>query len=144
VNFRLQCLKDADKPAQPQVSGTVATATPATTATDRPPKAPSVANVAAVAVAAAALPVVSDRDETTAAREARQAKVEQELQAHPEQKRAFDVADAPLNAGAGASISVVLAVRHGEQILSGELHIPRERWDFTVFIALMESPERQQ
>jgi hypothetical protein len=66
------------------------------------------------------------------------------LRAHPERKRAFDVADAPLKAGPGAPVSVVVAVRHGEQILSGELHIPRERWDLAAFIALMESPERQQ
>jgi hypothetical protein len=41
-------------------------------------------------------------------------------------------------------VSVVLAVRHGEQILSGELHTPRERWGLAAFIALLDSPERRQ
>jgi hypothetical protein len=83
-------------------------------------------------------------DEASATRKARQAKVERELRAHPERKRAFDVADAPLKAAPGEPVSVVLAVRHGEQILSGELRIPRERWDLVAFVALMESPERPQ
>lgn len=121
-----------------------ATATPANTATNQLPKTPRVANVAAVAVAADAHPVVSYREEVAATREVRQAKVEAELLAHPERKRSFDVVEAPLNACPSAPVSVVLAVRHGEQILSGEVHIPRERWDFAAFIALMESPERQQ
>ena len=82
--------------------------------------------------------------DTAARREARQAKVEAVLLAHPEQQRAFDVVDAPLKAGSGAPVSVVLAVRHGEQILSGELRIPRERWHLAAFVALMESPERPQ
>jgi hypothetical protein len=48
-------------------------------------------------------------DEVGVTREARQAKVEQELWAHPERKRAFDVADAPLKAGPGDPVSVMLA-----------------------------------
>jgi len=82
--------------------------------------------------------------EAAATREVRQAKVERELRAHPERKRAFDVADAPIKAYPGEPVSVVQALRHGQQILSGELRIPRERWDLAAFVALMESPERPQ
>jgi hypothetical protein len=82
--------------------------------------------------------------EATAHREVRQAKVERELRAHPERQRAFDVADALLDAARGDPVSMVLAIRHGAQILSGELHIPRERWDLAAFVAVMNSPERQQ
>jgi hypothetical protein len=37
---------------------------------------------------------------------------------------------------------VVLAVRHGEQILSGELHIQRERWDPTLFLRFLRDQEK--
>jgi hypothetical protein len=50
----------------------------------------------------------------------------------------FDVTGAPLEAAPGDSVSVVLAVRHGEHILSGELHIPRERWDMTLLLRTLE------
>jgi hypothetical protein len=83
-------------------------------------------------------------DAAAATREARQAKVVEQLQAHPEQKRAFDIKDAPLNASPDGPVSVVLAVRHGDQILSGEVLIPCRRWDLSAFVALMESPEQQQ
>jgi len=104
-------------------------ATTATTATD-------VAKVAAVAVAAGSPDGI--------VREARQAKVEAQLRAHPELNRAFDVAEAPLAGSPGEPVSVVIAVRHGDQILSGEVHIPRERWDLAAFLAVMDSPEGQQ
>jgi hypothetical protein len=35
-------------------------------------------------------------------------------------------------------VSVVLAVRHGEHILSGEQQIPRERWDMAVFLRTVD------
>jgi hypothetical protein len=76
--------------------------------------------------------------------EARRARVERQLVAHPEQRRAFDVADVPLTAGPGEPVSVVLAVRHGEQILSGELHIPRERWDPALFLHTIDPTEKAQ
>lgn len=75
--------------------------------------------------------------------ERRRAKVEKQLLSHPELRRAFDVADAPLKSGLGDPISVVLAVRHGEQILSGELHIPRERWDMALFLRTVDNPSEQ-
>lgn len=83
-------------------------------------------------------------DPAVRARIERQARVEAKLLAHPELQRAFDVADAPLTAGPAEPISVVLAVRCGEQILSGEVLVPRERWDLKSFLAVMEAPELQQ
>jgi hypothetical protein len=71
-------------------------------------------------------------------REARQVKVEAELRAHPDLRLVFDVADAPLSAGVNEPVSVVVAVRHGEHILSGELHIPRERWDMSLFLSTVD------
>jgi hypothetical protein len=83
-------------------------------------------------------------DEAVRAREARRAKVEAELRAHPELQRAFDVADAPLKAESGASVSVVLAVRHGDQILSGEVLVPREKWNSAALIAVLETEGKPQ
>ena len=145
MSFRLRCLEDAKNPPKPQVSAPAATATPATTATNRPYRAPGVANVAAVAVAADLPYAVSYRDEAAAVRESRRGKVEAELCAHPDQRYAFDVADAPLEAAPGDPVSVVLAIRHGAQLLSGEIHIPRERWGVQALIASLEtSPDGPQ
>jgi hypothetical protein len=79
-----------------------------------------------------------------AARESRRQKVEQELAAHPDHRYAFDVADSPLKAEPGEPVSVVLGLRHGAEILSAEVLIPRERWDMAAFLALMDAPERTQ
>ena len=79
---------------------------------------------------------LADTSETQ--RAARQTKVEAELCARPDLLVCFDVADSPLQAGNGQPVSVVLAVRHGEHILSGELHIPRERWDMAVFLRMVD------
>jgi len=69
----------------------------------------------------------------------RLAKVERELQGHPGHRVAFDVVDVPLAGSAeGESVSVVLAVRHGDHILSGELRVPRERWDMAAFVAVVD------
>jgi hypothetical protein len=78
------------------------------------------------------------------ARLARQAKVEAALLRHPDQMRAFDVADMPLKAEPGELVSVVLAVRHGQDILSGELRIPRERWDAELFLRVIDGIEIPQ
>ena len=75
------------------------------------------------------------KDDAVRARESRQARAEGELRAHPDQRLAFDVVDAPLTAGPGATVSVVLAVRHGAQFLSGELHVPREQWNPALFLS---------
>lgn len=72
------------------------------------------------------------------AREARQARVETELRARADLRVVFDVAEAPMKAEPGAPVSVMLAVRHGEHILSGELHIPRERWDVALFMRTVD------
>ena len=73
------------------------------------------------------------------AREARHGKVEAELRARPELRVAFDVVDAPVTAAPGTPVSVVLAVRHGEHILSGELHVPRERWGMALFLRTVDT-----
>ena len=41
-------------------------------------------------------------------------------------------------------MSVVVAVRHGDQILRGEVLVPRERWDVTIFVACLDAPERPE
>jgi TubC N-terminal docking domain len=73
--------------------------------------------------------------------EARRATVETALRSRPELRVAFDVADAPMRAESGAPVSVMLAVRHGEHILTGELHIPRQRWDMTLFVRTVDPGE---
>lgn len=50
----------------------------------------------------------------------------------------FDVADVPLNSRSGGMVSVVLATRHHEYILSGELYIPRERWNMSRFLLTVD------
>lgn len=77
-------------------------------------------------------------DEAERAREARQARVEADLRANPDKRVCFEVAGAPLKGSPGEPVSVMLAVRHGDQILSAELHIPRERWDIKEFIATVD------
>jgi hypothetical protein len=149
MSFRLHCLDDTSKTAKTEGSVPVANANPANPANA---EGSGLAKLAELALAAACPPsseapaeaATSNTDEATTAREARQAKVEAVLLAHPEQQRAFDVVDAPLKAGPGEPISVVLAVRNGDQIISGELAIPRERWDLKAFLALMDPPVRQQ
>jgi len=78
------------------------------------------------------------------AREARQAKVEAALRASPELRVAFDVEGAPPKAEPGEPVSVMIAVRHGEDILSREVRIPRERWDVRAFLATVESGGSEQ
>jgi hypothetical protein len=38
---------------------------------------------------------------------------------------------------------VMLAVRHGEHILSGELRIPRQRWDMTLFLRTVDPGQKE-
>jgi hypothetical protein len=78
--------------------------------------------------------------EAICAQERRYTKVEGELQAHPERLRAFDVMDPPLAAAPGEPLSVVLAIRYGDQMLSGEVLVPRERWDLGAFIECLDTP----
>jgi hypothetical protein len=56
------------------------------------------------------------------------------------------VAEPPPKAEPGEPVSIMLAVRSGADILSGELRIPRERWDVAAFIALVDcsGSERKQ
>jgi hypothetical protein len=105
-------------------------ATPATTATHRAGQGTDVADVATVAVAAS----LDIHNSITRAVVRRQARVEADLRENPERNIAWDVADAPLHPGTGASVSVVIAVRTGVGIVSGELRIPRERFDAALFL----------
>jgi hypothetical protein len=77
-----------------------------------------------------------------AQRAARQTKVEAQLRTHPELRVAFDCENVLLQVCSGEPVSVVLAIRHGEHILSGELHIPCERWDTEVFLRTIDPGTR--
>jgi hypothetical protein len=83
-------------------------------------------------------------DPAQRALEGRRAKVVAELRAHPELERTFDAVDVPLKAGPGEPVSVVLAVRHGTEILSGEVRIPRERWNPLVPLTVNPAEEKPQ
>jgi hypothetical protein len=83
------------------------------------------------------------KDEAARGPEERRARVASRLRANPGMRVAFDVDDAPLEVDPGAPVSVVLAVRHGEQILSGEVHVPRERWDPVLFLMTLEETSRR-
>jgi hypothetical protein len=60
--------------------------------------------------------------------------VEERLRKRSEDRVAFDVADAPLKPCPGEPVSVVLAVRTAAGIVSGELRVPRERFDASLFL----------
>jgi hypothetical protein len=77
-------------------------------------------------------------DHAERALEARRQRVADQLRTNPDKRVCFEVADAPLNGSPGEPVSVVLAVRHGDQILTGELHIPRERWDMKAFLTTID------
>jgi hypothetical protein len=76
-------------------------------------------------------------------REERRTWVEAELRAIPEKRVAFHVIDAPTKAEPGAPVSVVLAVRHGEHILTGEMRIPRQRWDLALFLRTIDPSQER-
>jgi len=78
------------------------------------------------------------KDPANGGRELRQSKVEAELRTHPELRVAFDVIDSPIHGESGNSVRLILAIRHGELILSGELHVPREQWDLAALLAVTE------
>lgn len=73
--------------------------------------------------------------------EKRRAFVVRELKAHPELPRTYHAHNAPLIPEAGEPVSVMLGIR-GEDgvILTGELLIPRERFDVDALTRLMHAP----
>jgi hypothetical protein len=74
--------------------------------------------------------------------EQRRRKVEQQLRDTPALRLAADVTDAPLRPEPGRPVSVVIAVRTAQGIVSGEFQAPRDRFDTGVFIAyLKQIPE---
>jgi hypothetical protein len=74
--------------------------------------------------------------------EHRRKKLETGLRDYPERRVATDVADAPLRPGPGTPVSVVIAVRTGAGVISGELLVPRERFDAALFLrALSQTAE---
>ena len=77
--------------------------------------------------------------------EVRRAKVEGRLLADKTLRVAFDVENVPLVAGPGEPVSVLLAVRTAQGVVSGALQIPRERWDPVLFAQTLEqTAERPQ
>jgi hypothetical protein len=75
--------------------------------------------------------------------ERRRALIERDLAEHPDKRVAFDVADAPLRPEPGEPVSVVLAFRTPVGIVSGELHVPRERFEPVLFIRTLEETSRR-
>jgi hypothetical protein len=65
----------------------------------------------------------------------RVAPVEAQLRAGPGMRVAFDVVDVPLQAGPRNAVSVVLAIKSGDHVLSGEVRVAREQWDLEGFLA---------
>lgn len=68
----------------------------------------------------------------------RHADVWKQLLEHPEQRAAYDIADAPLRPEPGSPVSVVIAIRTAAGIVSAELHIPRERFDAGLFFQALQ------
>lgn len=62
--------------------------------------------------------------------------------AKPGLRVTFDVVDVPQKAGPGSPVSVMLAVRSGEQIQTGEVSIPRKRWDLAAFLSVIEGSSK--
>jgi hypothetical protein len=87
-----------------------------------------------------ALAAADEAARAACALEHRRVLVLRHLATRPELARAFDVQDAPLTAGEpGPAVSVVLAIRApGGGIVTGELHVPRERFDAAAFVAALE------
>lgn len=76
--------------------------------------------------------------------ERRRAYVVRELLERPEQRVAFHARNAPLVAEPGNPVSVVIAVRTEKAgIVSAELSIPRDRFDWTLFCATLEETSRR-
>ena len=69
-------------------------------------------------------------------------RVERELAEHPEQRVVFDAIDAPLRPEPGAPVSIMLAVRTPIGIVSGELSVPRERFDAALFFKSLEESSK--
>jgi hypothetical protein len=86
-------------------------------------------------------PTPPPRDKT-AALEERTRKVEEHLHSHPELQQTFDVEGAPLKPEPGMPVSVVLAVRHGNQITSSEILIPRDCFDMALFLQPFDAAEK--
>ena len=126
MTFRLRCL---DTPSS-DGSHDTATATPATSATGEIGEMCCVADVATVAVASPC----DTPSSATPALERRREQVERKLGAHPELRVVADALDAPLRGEPGSPVSVVIAVRTGIGIVSGELRVPRDRFDAGLFM----------
>lgn len=74
--------------------------------------------------------------------EGRRRQVEERLRSQPALRRAFDIAGAPLTPEPGPPVSLVLAVRTDLGIVSGELHVPREKFDAVLIIQALEAAGR--
>lgn len=67
----------------------------------------------------------------------RREKVEGQLQENPKLRLAADVEDAPLAPEPGRTVSIVVAVRTTDGVVSGELHAPRDRFSATDYFAYL-------
>jgi hypothetical protein len=70
-----------------------------------------------------------DSERLRASLQHRRAKVERQLRAHPELRIWTDADNVPLRPEPGEPVSLVIAVRTRMGIVSGELLIPRDRFD---------------
>jgi hypothetical protein len=68
----------------------------------------------------------------------RKYRVAGELQADPSRRYALDVQAG----GTLEPVSVVLAIRLSDRIITGELHIPAGKWDAPLFEAYWKAQER--
>lgn len=75
--------------------------------------------------------------------ERRRAYVKRELQEHGELRVSTHVQDAPLRPEPGQPISVMVAVRTTDGIVSAEYSIPRERFDIVLFTKMLEETSRR-
>jgi hypothetical protein len=100
----------------------------------RPPKPPAAARSTPAVRSTPTSSPTPPRDQAADAIEERRRRVEEHLRAHPEQQCTFDIVNAPMRPEPGEPVSVVRAVRQGDNIVSDEVLIPREQFDFALFL----------
>jgi hypothetical protein len=76
--------------------------------------------------------------------ERRRARVVRQLQEHPDVRVGFDACNAPFAPETGEPVSVVLAIRTASTgIVSAELSVPRDRFDFVLFGQMIDETSRR-
>jgi hypothetical protein len=88
---------------------------------------------------------VSDDVEPSPTLEARAYRCVCQLEAQPAARYGWDVQGAGFLQGeSGPPVSVVLGIRTPGGIATGELQVPRERWDMAAFVAHLEAQGVQE